>query len=296
MNEVNERSYLADLEGIKAPLGVILFLIRRDNIDVYDIPIAKITKDYLEYLDAMERQHIELAGEFFVMAATLMRIKAQMLLRRDEGEEDPREELVRNLLEYKKMVEAAKNFKEWEEERRQIFQRPIPQEEKEYRGEPVLDLTLFEVMKAFREIMIEFDASEVREIEREEFSIEDKIELIQQKLEADGQVLFKELFSDSASRMEIIVTFISILELMKRSMIKCKQEVARGEIWVYPGDPDEKLEEIDYAAEQTAAAAPKKGAARVTTAFDTGIANLKHERRERPAPAADESNLIKQES
>jgi len=284
-------NYLTDLDGIKAPLGVILFLIRRDNIDVYDIPIAKITKDYLQYLDAMETAQIELAGEFFVMAATLMRIKAQMLLRRDEGEEDPREELVRNLLEYKKMVEAAKSFKELEEERRRVFQRPIPQEEKEFKGEPVLELTLFEVMRAFREIMVEFDAAEVREIEREEFHVDDKIELIMKHLEADGQVRFKELFEDSASRLEIIVTFISILECMKRLLIKCKQEVARGEIWVYPVDPNDKLEELPPPVEEQPI-----GAARIAAAFETGIANISHEPRKPLRVGTDAAETMERKS
>lgn len=291
MSEVTKPTYLTDLDGIKAPLGVILFLIRRDNIDVYDIPIAKITKDYLQYLDAMEQAQIELAGEFFVMAATLMRIKAQLLLRRDESEEDPREELVRNLIEYKKMVEAAKSLKELEAERRRIFQRPIPQEEKEYRGEPVLELTLFEVMRAFRDIMVEFDAAEVREIEREEFHVDDKIALIMERLEAHGQVRFKELFSDSASRLEVIVTFISILECMKRLLIKCKQEVARGEIWVYPVDPNDALEELPPPVEERPV-----GAARVAAAFETGIANISHEPRTLLAAGVDAAKPMEQES
>ena len=99
MAESQAKVYRTALEGIKAPLGVLLYLIRRDNLDIYDIPISRITKEYLEYLDLMEELHIELAGEFFVLAATLMRIKAQMLLRKDESEEDPREGLVRSLLE-----------------------------------------------------------------------------------------------------------------------------------------------------------------------------------------------------
>jgi len=239
LNNSQDRAYLTDLEGIKAPLGVILYLIRRDNIDIYDIPIAKITRDYLEYLDDMERHQIELAGEFFVLAATLMRIKVQMLLRRDDDEEDPREELVRNLLEYKKMVEAARSFKELEEERMRVFHRPVPAEEKEFKGEPVLELNLFEIMRAFREIMIEFEAAEVREIQREEFSLEEKMELIEERLRAEGQVRFHDLFRDATSRLEVIVTFIAVLELMKRSLIKGRQEQLFSDIWVYPNEPEE---------------------------------------------------------
>lgn len=230
-------NYKAVLEGIRAPLGVILYLIKRDNIDIYDIPIAKITRDYLSYLDMMDQLEIELAGEFFVLAATLMRIKAQMLLRRDDEEEDPRDELVRNLLEYKKMAEAARSFQELEAERLRVYNRPVPDREKSYRGEAVLELSLFEVMRAFREIISEYEAADVREIELEAFTIEEKIELITAQLAREGQVRFRELFAASASRLEIIVTFMAILELMKRLAIKARQEDSFGEIWIYPGEP-----------------------------------------------------------
>lgn len=236
MSDSNGIHYKAELDGIKAPLGVILYLIKRDNLDIYDIPIAKITRDYLGYLDLMERYQIDVAGEFFVLAATLMRIKAQMLLRRDEEEEDPREELVRNLLEYKKMVKAARNFKELEEERSRVFSRPVPDREKEFRGEPIFELNLYEVMKAFREVITEFEATSVSEVEPEAFTIEEKIDLILSLIESKGQLTFQELFAGSKSRLEVVVTFIALLELMKRTRIKARQEKAFGEIWIYKSD------------------------------------------------------------
>ncbi len=225
--------YKAELQGVKAPLGVILYLIKRDNLDVYDIPIAKITKDYLEYIDLMENMRIELAGEFFVLAATLMRLKVQMLLRRDDGAEDPRDELVRDLLEYRKMVEAARNFQSMEGERLRVFRRPVPQHEKEYRGEPVFELTMYEIMRAFREIAAEFDAEASAEIVPEGFTIEEKIEAILSSLTDEGPVRFRDLFRGLASRLEVIVTFIAMLELMKRLAIRVRQEQAFGEIWIY---------------------------------------------------------------
>lgn len=237
-------SYKAELDGIRAPLGVLLYLIRRDNLDVYDIPIAKVTKDYLAYLDLMEEAHIELAGEFFVLAATLMRIKAQMLLRRDEDEEDPREELVRNLVEYKKMVEAAQSLKRMEDERSKVFNRPIPQQEKEYKSEPVFDLNLYQIMKAFRAVLTEFEAADVREIELEVFTIEEKIELILERVRG-GQARFQDLFAESSSKLELIVTFMAMLELLKGQAIKVRQESRFGDIWVYPGEPADTLEESE---------------------------------------------------
>jgi len=235
--ESNNFVYKAELEGIKAPLGVLLHLIRRDNIDIYDIPIAQITKEYLDYIDRMEQLEIEVAGEFFVLAATLMRIKVQLLLKRDDGEEDPREELVRNLLEYKKMVEMANNFKELEEERRRVYSRPIPAEEKSYRGEPILELNLFEIMRAFREIMVEFEAPDEAEIELESYTIEEKADLLLSRLEEKEQVTFGDLFKGSSSRLEVIVTFMALLELMKRLVVKSRQEGPFSEIWIYKAPP-----------------------------------------------------------
>jgi segregation and condensation protein A len=235
--ESNSNGYKTELEGIRAPLGIILYLIRRDNLDIYNIPIARITREYMEYLDLMERLEIELAGEFFVLAATLMRIKAQMLLRKDDdGEEDPRQDLIRSLIEYKKMIEAAKTFQELEEERRKIFTRPVPEAEKSYREEPVIDLSLYHVMKAFQEIMHQFEAADVREIELEEYTIEEKIIAVLEALRQDNQVLFKDLFKGSASRMELIVTVIALLELIKHAQVKVNQESAFGTIWLYRGD------------------------------------------------------------
>jgi segregation and condensation protein A len=229
--------YKTELEGVRAPLGVILYLIRRDSLDIHDIPVARITREYLEYLDLMEKMEIDLAGEFFVLAATLMRIKAQILLRKDDDtDEDPRTELVRSLIEYKKMVEAARNFKELEEERRNIFTRVVPDQEKSLREEPVIDLSLYHLMKAFQEIVHQFEASGVRDIELEEYTIEEKIIAVLEALRQQRQVEFQELFAVSTSRMELIVTLIGLLELIKHLQVKVAQESAFGAIWLYRGE------------------------------------------------------------
>jgi segregation and condensation protein A len=235
--EFRSDGYKTRLDGIRAPLGVILYLIRRDNLDIYDIPIGRITREYLGYLDLMERMEIELAGEFFVLAATLMRIKAQMLLRRDDDtEEDPRADLVRSLIEYKKIVEAARTFKELEEERRNVYRRPVPDQEKSYREEPVIDLSLYQLMKAFQEIVHQFEASEVREIELEEYTIEEKIIVVLEALRQNNQVIFRELFEGSASRMELIITLIALLELIKHGQVTFSQDSAFGHIYLYRGE------------------------------------------------------------
>jgi len=231
-------AYTTELEGIRAPLGVILYLIRRDNLDIYDIPIARITKEYLDYLNMMDETQIELAGEFFVLAATLMRVKVQMLLRRDNAEDDdPRDELVRSLLEYKKMVEAAKGFRDLEEERRNIFMRPVKEEDKKKNAEePEIDMSLYRLMKAFHDVMVEFEAAEVREIELEEYTIEEKVEAVEAALRAREQVAFTDLFKGAGSRMELIVTLMALLELIKHAHIKSQQESAFGPVWIYRGE------------------------------------------------------------
>ncbi len=234
---INATDYKPELEGLRAPLGVILYLIRRDNLDIYDIPIARITHEYLDYLNSLEDSEIEVAGEFFVLAATLMRIKAQMLLRQDSDEEDdPREGLVRSLLEYKKMTEAAKTFREHEETRMSVYTRPVPVEEKAYREDPEVELNLFHLMRAFHEVMTEYQAAEVREIELEEYTIEEKIEAVETALRDREQVLFKDLFKGAASRMELIVTLMALLELVKHAHIKVRQDSAFGNMWLYRGE------------------------------------------------------------
>jgi segregation and condensation protein A len=230
--------YTTELEGIRAPLGVILYLIRRDNLDIYDIPIAKITREYLDYLNLMEDMQIELAGEFFVLAATLMRIKIQMLLRKDdETEEDPRQELVQSILEYKKMVEAANTFREIEDVRQRIFTRPISQEEKDATtGEVVIDLNLYQLMRAFQEVMTQFEGAEVREIELEAYTIEEKIDRVRGMLESREPAMFDDLFAGVRSRLEVIVTFMALLELLKHGQARVQQEGSFGSIWIYKGD------------------------------------------------------------
>jgi len=228
--------FTADLEGIRAPLGVILYLIRRDNLDIYDIPIAKITREYLEYLNAMEGMQIELAGDFFVLAATLMRIKVQMLLRKDDDtDEDPRQELVRSLLEYKKMVEAAKGLREMEEHRQHIFLRPAGLEDKSQMVEPELDLSLYHLMKAFQEVITQFEGAPVREVELESFTIEEKIDVVRTSLGAREPMLFTDLFSGSRSRLELIVTLMTVLELLKHGQARIEQKASFGPIWIYHG-------------------------------------------------------------
>lgn len=251
MAEPRPGNFTTELEGIRAPLGVILYLIRRDNLDIYDIPIAKITREYLDYLNAMEGMQIELAGDFFVLAATLMRIKVQMLLRKDDDtDEDPRQELVRSLLEYKKMVEAAKGLREMEEHRQHIFTRPAGLDDKSQMVEPELDLSLYHLMKAFQAVMTQFEGAPVREVELESFTIEEKIDVVRGALGVREPMLFTDLFAESRSRLELIVTLMAVLELLKHGQARVEQEASFGPIWVYRGaNFGREMGEVDWTAE-----------------------------------------------
>ena len=235
--EMFSEGYKVRLTQFEGPLDLLLHLIRRDKINIYDIPISRITSEYLSYIDIMKELELEIAGEFFVMAATLIRIKAQMLLPKrvvEEGEEeDPRDELVRNLLEYKRFKEAAHQLAAKEEERRKHFARPSirPLELKDYSEE--FDVTLYELIDAFKEVVKNLKNRESYIIEKENVTIEEKIEYISELLKGRSEILFSELFSNSSTKIDVIVTFLAILELMRLGTIRARQMERGSDIWIY---------------------------------------------------------------
>ena len=187
-------AYQVRLSQFEGPLDLLLHLIRRDKIDIYDIPISHITHEYLSYIEIMQELELELAGEFFVMAATLMRIKAQMLLPRrsdaDDEEDDPRDELVLNLLEYKKYKEAAQHMAEMENDRRRVFTRPTTDFVFDDEEEPVLEVTVFDLLGAFKKVFDELKKQVSYRISRDSITIEEKIEIIRMNLKSSSEVLF----------------------------------------------------------------------------------------------------------
>ena len=175
-------AYQVRLTQFEGPLDLLLHLIRRDKIDIYDIPISHITHEYLAYIEIMQELELELAGKFFVMAATLMRIKAQMLLPQrsnaEEEEEDPRDELVQNLIEYKKYKEAAQHMAEMENDRRRVFTRPTTVFISDDEGEPALEVTVFDLLGAFKKVFEELKKQVSYRITKEPVTIEEKLEII----------------------------------------------------------------------------------------------------------------------
>ncbi len=232
-------SYHVCLKQFEGPLDLLLHLIRRDKINIYDIPISHITREYLSFIEIMKELELEVAGEFFVMAATLMRIKAQMLLPRrleEEEEEDPRDELVRNLIEYRKYKGAAEHFAEREADRRRVYTRAVPTPEIEDDLVQPMEVTLFDLVEAFRKVLDDLKMQVSYTIERDSITTEERIEAIRDMISKQSEVLFTELFQDGFDRMNVIVTFLSILELIRLGEIVARQMSNESDIWLYrPG-------------------------------------------------------------
>ncbi len=232
------------LERFEGPLDLLLHLIKRDEIDIYDIPIAHITQQYLNYLELMRQLDLEVAGDFLVMAATLMRIKAKMLLPLPAvGEEelagDPREELVQRLVEYRQFKEAASTLKSREDERRLVFERGMLPGEDDVGPLPLARVSLFDLLDALNQVLSRAPEPATYEVEAETFSVEDKMELLGVTLRRRGRLSFEELLAGCRSRSEMIVTFIALLELIKLGSALVVQHETFGDITIVVGEPGE---------------------------------------------------------
>jgi len=220
-----------------------LHLIKKNEIDIYNTPVALITQQYLEYLDIIKSLNLDLAGEYLVMASTLIHIKSRMLLpvpeepSEEETEEDPRAELVRQLLEYQAFKEAALHLDERPLLERDVFTRGALTEDPVSSGEEEEEMTevdIFELVSAFRRIIAGLELREDLEIDAEKMSLTDRINEILEKLSEQGQITFAELLGDRMDRRRIIYTFLAILELMKLRMIRAYQSGPFGAIRLFP--------------------------------------------------------------
>lgn len=248
------------LNVFEGPLDLLLHLIEKNKVDIYDIPIVTITEQYLAYVSEMQEQDMDVMSEFLVMAGTLLQIKSKMLLPREETEEeeeeDPRAELVRRLLEYKMYKYAALELKDMElDASHNLYKKPtIPKEVEEYReevdpAELVDGLTLSKLNEIFRSIMrkqvdkIDPIRSKFGTIEKEEINIEDRMVQIREEVRGLKGINFRTLLETQPTRMNIIITFMSILELMKVGAITIRQEETFGEIVI------DSLDEIGVTSE-----------------------------------------------
>lgn len=233
-------AYRVKLQNFEGPLDLLLFLIKKNEVDIYDIPIAEITSQYLEYVEIIKLLDLESAGEFILLAATLIRIKARMLLPRpqiDEEEEiiDPRMELVSRLLEYRKFKELAFKLSDLEAEQSKVFTRGYYHEvEQEPEGEVELneDVTLFSLISAFKQVLDRMPKEAFHHVVDIQISLEEQIEYILNRLVNGKPITFFELVSHIRDRLIIVVTFIALLELIKRGELIARQSKSFGEIWI----------------------------------------------------------------
>ncbi|MBI5560444.1 MAG: segregation/condensation protein A [Deltaproteobacteria bacterium] len=241
------------LDIFEGPLDLLLHLIRKDKVDIYDIPIALITEKYIEYLDVMKKMNLDIAVEFIVMAATLIHIKSKMLLPiPEEGEEaeegtDPREELMRKLLEYKRFRSAAEELEGRLVLGRDVFTRgmPFPFPDGLYEEEaPVFgEVSLFDLIGAFKDIMKRMPHPYTIDLTVDRFRVADKINHLLEVLSRERSIAFLDLFPPGAERGEIIVTFLAVLELARLLMIKVNQS-GDGAIRVRRNEAENFREEV----------------------------------------------------
>lgn len=235
-----EDSYSIKLPVFEGPLDLLLHLIRENKIDIYDIPIAIITHQYLEYIEMMKELNLDVAGEFLLMAATLIHIKSRMLLPVDEkaegeDEEDPRLELVQRLIEYQSFKEASLSLREREDEWSKVFSRESQQKDDStgYEGEELslFDLGLFDLIGAFKKLL-DKAPPEIINITRETLTVKDRMAHITEKLENNEAISFEDLLEVNWSKSHLIVTFIALLELLRLGLARVYQEKDFGSIWI----------------------------------------------------------------
>jgi segregation and condensation protein A len=244
------------LETFEGPLDLLLYLIKKNEIDIYDIPISVITQQYLEYLEIMKNLNLDVAGEFLLMAATLLHIKSKMLLpptgEEEEGEkeeEDPRAELVRRLLEYQRFKEAAQQLVKGPLLDREVFVRSFFGDalaEKEAEEDVSGEVTLFDLLEVMKKVLEGLPAEDFQEISMEHLNIKDKILHIMERLWETESLAFTELYTASTPRREIVVTFLALLELLRLRMIRVYQGETFGAIRIFsPVGPEEGRKTIE---------------------------------------------------
>ena len=225
--------YKLKLDIFEGPLDLLLYLIKKDDIDITDIPISQVTDQYMQYIEMMKMLDLDIVGDFLVMAATLMQIKSRMLLPPDpseveEEEIDPRDELARRLLEYKKFKEIAEALKEKEEFRRNLFARTVDEEAakslREEAKEVCFEASLFDLINALSEALRKTPEEVIHEIITEEHTVEQKIHDVLHLLLDKPAVRLNALFEKARNKLEIIVTFLAVLELIRLKEVRALQQ------------------------------------------------------------------------
>ena len=237
--EPSESAYQVKLQQFEGPLDLLLHLIRKHEINIYDIPIALITQQYLDFLSMMKSLNLAVAGEFLVMAATLVQIKSRLLLPVEEREEDdedgpdPRAELVRQLLEYKRFKEAAGRLEDRERQWRDVFGRDRSAvSEASSPDLPLEDLTLFDLVDVLGDVLARLPPRQVLEIFPDSLTVKDRMNAILESLEGRDSMSFESLFEGQTQRVVVIVSFLALLELVRLKLVRLFQGEAFGPIVV----------------------------------------------------------------
>lgn len=252
-DDARRDNYRVRLEIFEGPLDLLLFLIRKDEIDIKDIPIARITEQYLEYLSLMRELDIAVAGDFLVMASTLIYIKSKMLLpppppdsilASDENLlEDPRAELVARLLEYQKYKSAANMLYSRGEVESACYTRGAIDTDK---NNPEVSATVFDLLRVFREMLTRAESAVEMEIHRDEVTMAEKMAQIESLLAVKSEVNLRELFALSRTKREMIVTFLTILEMVKERRLRLLQREIFGDIFASARKEGEAIESTLY--------------------------------------------------
>jgi len=241
--------YEIKIENFEGPLDLLLHLIKKNEMDIYDIQIAKITEQYLAAIDAMKSLNLDVAGEFLLMAATLLHIKSKLLLPQHDEEEtedeelDPRAELVRRLLEYQKYKDAGESLAERPQLNRDVFARKFPSPDLVVgqEGEEMIAVGIFELVDAFQKLLKETSDPYIHEINIERLTVSERINSILTLLSGRENLGFLELFEDKPERPMVVVTFLAMLELVKMRMVRLMQNTRCGNIWLYPAVADDQI-------------------------------------------------------
>jgi segregation and condensation protein A len=233
--------FRVDLNVFRGPMDLLLYLVRKHEVEITDIPIAPITDQYLEYLAAIEQLDVGAVGDFLAMASWLIEIKSQQVLpRSDEVEEeleDPRQELVHRLLEYKKYRDAASILEERSRSWQQRYSRlstDLPRHERDLTGEPIQEVELWDLVSAFSRIMRETEAARPSSIVYDDTPIHVFMSRIHNRLLEAGRLRFRELFQPAMHKSTLIGIFLAILELVRHHQVRVDQNSLFGEIWILP--------------------------------------------------------------
>ena len=241
VDEATDEVLRLHLDKFEGPFEVLLYLIKSQEIDIFDIPIMKITEQYLRFIELLHEENLDVAGDFLVMAATLIQIKSKMLLPaefdtedEDIEEEDPRLELVEKLLEYRRYRDVSQRLQRLEEERADWFSRDVaPKYETNPDEEEYIEVSLYDLIQAFRGVLRFFSEGLAHTVVAEEFSVDEKIGVIQERLAEHESVSWIELFKECKSRIELVCCLLAVLELCRMGRVRAHQHHIFGDIRLF---------------------------------------------------------------